>query len=207
MADISLLLSDHRAALAADFKSSFDSLASKLDNMNSTVTDHGQRIGSLEVNATEVDHRLQQLESTCFALQGDNQSLKAKVADLEGRSRRQNIRIVGLPELIEGPRPSEFFSQLLVDVLVKDLVIREARRRGDLVYKGQQIRFYDDYSPDVIKLRAENKTFMAELYKSGYRLALLFPAKLRITRPNGDRMWFRSASEAAKFVQDLNTDS
>ncbi|KAG7259613.1 hypothetical protein CRUP_013395 [Coryphaenoides rupestris] len=50
---------------------------------------------------------------------------------------------------------------------IKDLVIREARRRGELIYKGHRIRFYDDYSPDVLKLRAEFKSSMAELYKRG----------------------------------------
>lgn len=117
MADISSLLDEHRAALSADFKSSFESLASTLDSIQSTINDHGERIDSIEVNATLVDQRLQQLEGAYTALQKDNDLLKQKVADLEGRSRRQNIRIIGLPESIEGPRPSAFFSQLLIDVL------------------------------------------------------------------------------------------
>ncbi|KAJ4944614.1 hypothetical protein JOQ06_013157, partial [Pogonophryne albipinna] len=213
LADISLLLDGHRAALTADFKSSFESLTST------------------------------QLENACSALKGDNETLKTKVADLEGRSRRQNLRIIGLPESIEGPRPSAFFSQLLVDIVgteilasppeldrahrslapkpapggrprpvilrfhhsqIKDLVIREARRQGELNYKGHKIRLYDDYSPDVLKQRAEYRSPMAELYKRGYKPALLFPAKLRITLPNGDRTWLMSAPEAVKFVQDLN---
>ncbi|KAF3854265.1 hypothetical protein F7725_022320, partial [Dissostichus mawsoni] len=245
LADISLLLDEHRAALTADFKSSFESLTSTLDSIHSTITD-GQRIHSLEANATEVDQRLQQLEDACSALKEDNETLKTKVADLEGRSRRQNLRIIGLPESIEGPRPSAFFSQLLVDTLgteilasppeldrahqslapkpapggrprpvilrfhrfqIKDLVIREARRQGELNYKGHKIRLYDDYSPDVLKQRAEYRSPMAELYKRGYKPALLFPAKLRITLPNGDRTWLMSAPEAVKFVQDLNKEN
>lgn len=122
MADISSLLNEHRESLAADFKSSFESLASTLDSIHCTVTAHGQRIICLESNATEADTRLRQLENECAALKNDNASFKAKLADLEGRSRRQNLRIVGLPESIEGPRPSEFFSQLLVDVLGKDIL-------------------------------------------------------------------------------------
>lgn len=45
-----------------------------------------------------------------------NAKLLAKVVDLESRSRRNNIRIIGLPESIEGPRPSVFFSELLSEV-------------------------------------------------------------------------------------------
>ena len=41
----------------------------------------------------------------------------AKVPDLESRSRRKNIRIVGLPESIEGSHPSTFFPNLLMEVL------------------------------------------------------------------------------------------
>lgn len=248
MADISSLLDEHREALSADFKSSFESLASTLDSIHSTITDHGQRIDSLEVNTTSVDQRLQHLEGAYSALQKDNELLKLKVADLEGRSRRQNIRIIGLPESIEGPRPSTFFSQLLVDVLgtevltsppeldrahrslapkpapggrprpvilrfhrfqVKDVVIREARKRGVLLYKGHMIRLFDDYSPDVVKQRAEYRGPMTELYKRGFKPALLYPARLRITLPNGDKTWLQSATDAVKFIQDqdLNKNS
>lgn len=42
--------------------------------------------------------------------------LSAKLCDLEGRSRRQNMRVVGLPESVEGPRPSEFFSSFLTEI-------------------------------------------------------------------------------------------
>uniref|UniRef100_A0A087YRN3 L1 transposable element RRM domain-containing protein n=1 Tax=Poecilia formosa TaxID=48698 RepID=A0A087YRN3_POEFO len=244
-ADISSLLSSHKEALSAEFKLSFESLNSTLDSINSTMTDHGQRICSLEDNATASDARLLQVEKVCANLQKENETLRAKVVDLEGRSRRQNIRIVGLPEDIEGPRPSSFFSKLLTEVFgkdtlpslpeidrahrtlapkpapgsrprpvilrfhrfqEKDLIIREARKRGALSYQGHRIRFYDDYSPEVVKQRGEYSGAMTELYKRGYKPALLFPAKLRITLPNGDKKWLPSAADAAKFVQDLGQD-
>ncbi|KAJ3581370.1 hypothetical protein NHX12_008525 [Muraenolepis orangiensis] len=44
----------------------------------------------------------------------DYARLKAKNIDLEGRSRRNNLRIIGLPESIEGPRPTAFYSEVLV---------------------------------------------------------------------------------------------
>ncbi|KAF3854126.1 hypothetical protein F7725_014814 [Dissostichus mawsoni] len=162
--------------------SSFESPTSTLDSIHSTVTDR-QRIHSLEANATEVDQRLQQLEDACSALKGDNETLKTKVADLEGRSRHQNLRIIGLPESIEAPRPSAFFSQLLVDTLGTKILASPpslteltGASRPSLPQEGDR-----DLSP------------MAELYKRGYKPALLFPAKLRITLPNGDRTWLMSA--------------
>ncbi|KAI4827056.1 hypothetical protein KUCAC02_030483 [Chaenocephalus aceratus] len=78
--------------------------------IHTTISDHGQRITSLESNADLVDGPLSTLEATCAELAASNAKLRA---DLEARSRRKNIRIIGLPELIEGPRPTAFFSDLL----------------------------------------------------------------------------------------------
>ncbi|KAI4806528.1 hypothetical protein KUCAC02_017348 [Chaenocephalus aceratus] len=61
--------------------------------------------------------RLSTLEPTCAELAASNAKLRAKTADLEARSRRKNIRIIGLPESIEGPRPTAFFSDLLPQFL------------------------------------------------------------------------------------------
>lgn len=185
-------------------------------------------VSALLKKTNELDLRLQQLEFACSTPQQDNVLLKAKLADLEGHSRRQNIRIIGLPESLKGSRPTVFFSQLLVDVFgtevlstppeldrahwslapkpatgakpqpviirlhrfqVKDLLICQAHRRGDLFYKGHKIRLYEDYSSDVLKQRADYKSSMAELYKHGYKPARLYPAKLHIPLPNGKKTW------------------
>ena len=50
-----------------------------LDHLHSTVTEHGQRISSLEDNSNEVDLRLQELETACSTLQQNNVLLKTKV--------------------------------------------------------------------------------------------------------------------------------
>lgn len=240
--NISDLLERHRALLAADFKSSFTSLESKLDKIQTVVSGQAQRMTDLESNTEEVSQHLQQLEATCSWLQEDNKWLKSKLSDLEGRSRRQNIRIVGLPESVEGSRPTAFFSQLLVDVPgeqllpssqelnrahrslapkpclrdrlrpviihfhrypMKDLVMREARKQGELEYRGHKLRFYEDYSADILKQRAECKDAMAELYKRGLRPSLLFQAKLRITLRSSEKNWLTSVTEATKIIHNL----
>lgn len=87
--------------------------------------------------------------------------------------------------------------------LTKDLIIREARRRGKLDYKGASLRIVEDYSPDVLAQRAEYKDTMAELYKRGLKPALLFPARLRITQPSGARKFLGSVEEAQQFIKRL----
>ena len=117
MSALASLLEAHKTDLVTEFKTSFSALEAKIDLVQATVSSHGQRITSLETNADSVEERLLSLEATCTELTASTEKLKAKAADLEARSRRNNIRIIGLPESIEGPRPTDFFSKLLVQLL------------------------------------------------------------------------------------------
>lgn len=117
MAVLTSLLEDHKTALSAEFKKAFSILEAKIDVVQATVSNHGQRITSLESNADSLGERLITLEATCSELATSNTKLKAKAADLEARSRRNNIRIIGLPKSIEGPQPTTFFSDLLFQLL------------------------------------------------------------------------------------------
>ncbi len=120
MAALTDLLEEHRAALAAEFKAAISTLDVKLDCVQAMVSDHGQRLTTLESHAESLDERVERLETSLATLTESNTKLKAKTADLEARSRRNNIRIIGVPESLEGPRPTTFFSELLFE----DLAIR-----------------------------------------------------------------------------------
>uniref|UniRef100_A0A3P9GX20 L1 transposable element RRM domain-containing protein n=1 Tax=Oryzias latipes TaxID=8090 RepID=A0A3P9GX20_ORYLA len=223
---ITTLLEQHREALATEFKTSFNMLDSKLDQTRLAVEDQGQHVSSLELASEDLSQRVTDLEESLNTLQEANAKLKAKVADLEGRSRRQNIRNLGVPESTESGSPSKFFSDLLGEVFgaeilptppeidrahrslaakpapgqrprpvivrlhryqTKELIIREARRRGKLEFRGKPIRVVEDYSPEVATQRAEYRT-------------VLYPARLRITLPNGDRKWIGSVDEANEYL-------
>lgn len=240
---ITALLEEHRDALAKEFKTSFNLLDSKLDQTRLTVEDHGQRLSSLELACDDVSQRVVDLEGVCATLTADNVKLKAKVVDLESRNRRQNIRILGLPESTESGRPSEFFSKFLHELFgaetlpsppeidmahrslaskptpdqrprpviirlhrhqTKDLLIREARRRGKLQFRGQAIRIVEDYCPEVLNQRAVYREVMAEFYKLGLKPALLYPARLRLTLSNGSKKWITSVDEAKKYINSLS---
>lgn len=56
------------------------------------------------------------------ALADSNNKLLVKTSDLESRSHRSNIQIIGLPESIEGPTPTMFFSKLLVELLREEIL-------------------------------------------------------------------------------------
>lgn len=118
MEALTSLLEDHRKSLSDAFNVSIAALESKLDVVHAAVTDHGQRITSLESNANAVSDRIAALEATCKELADANAKLRAKASDLESRNRRWNVRLVGLSETVgAGSRPTEFFSDFLVKLL------------------------------------------------------------------------------------------
>ncbi len=116
MAAIASLLEEHRQAPSADFKTFISTLEAKLDLVHTTVSDHAQKIIALEANATLQYERLIALEALCAVLTESNAKLTAKVSDLESRSRRNDIRVVGIPVSVEGPWPTAFFAELLMEV-------------------------------------------------------------------------------------------
>lgn len=65
------------------------------------------------------DHsdRIVALEDVCSRLQSDNTQLKAKVEDLESHSRRNNLRVVGIPEKMEEADLVTFMADFFVEVL------------------------------------------------------------------------------------------
>lgn len=122
MATMAKLLEQHRQALSAEIKTAISTLEEKIDRIQTTLSDHTHKIVSLESSANVLDERVVALEAACATLTESNAKLQDKVVDLESRSRRNNIRIVGLPESLEGPRPSVFSAQALVDILGEDIL-------------------------------------------------------------------------------------
>lgn len=111
--------------------------------------------------------------------------VQAKLEDLESRSRRHNIRIMGIKEKTENGKPSEFASSLLPELLgrenfdkpiqidmahrsakpaagnrpraiitrlhhlqVKELMLRLARQKAPLRFKGDTVQIYPDLTND-----------------------------------------------------------
>lgn len=78
-----------------------------------TLTEHPSRLSAVEIMASDHDNRLAALELQVTHLRDANKTSLDKVVDLEARSRRQNTKIVGLPEKAESNRPAKFVSKLI----------------------------------------------------------------------------------------------
>lgn len=80
-------------------------------------------------------------------------------------------------------------------------MIREARKlRGKLQYRGNPIFINEDYSPEVLEMRAEYRAVMKELYQLGLRPSLHFPSKLFITI-HGKKKRLSSVNDAGEFIK------
>ncbi|KAJ1211504.1 hypothetical protein NDU88_006863 [Pleurodeles waltl] len=94
------------------------SMRSDIAGFQSRVTGLEQRIGSLEAQATVAQDRDQDLLY-----------LRSKLTDLEDRSRRDNIRLLGIPENEEGTDMQAFLNSTL-SKLTSPLEFQRAHRVG-----------------------------------------------------------------------------
>jgi len=78
------------------------------------------KLTDIEEATTTHSDSINQLEQQVANLSAEVVSLKQKNEDLEGRSRRNNIRITGVREGSETTKPRDFIANLLKDVLSLD---------------------------------------------------------------------------------------
>ncbi|KAJ8397577.1 hypothetical protein AAFF_G00438530 [Aldrovandia affinis] len=109
-------LATHSQTITTELHRSFAVIETKLDTLQSTVSTNSLKITELESTINNHDQRLEALESTCSALASKNTQLAAQVLDLQSRSRRNTIRVLGLPEGVEGAQPVAFFGRMLEEM-------------------------------------------------------------------------------------------
>lgn len=114
IAVVSTALRSEIAALKAESDAVFVVVNSRLDSQSDAL-------GSLEAHANATSDTVMDLEATVKQLHGQVEQLSEKCLDLEGRSKRQNLRIAGVKEGEEnGQKARDFVAQLLMEVLQLD---------------------------------------------------------------------------------------
>ena len=101
-----------------------DEIAASTDCLAACLTEYESCVSALEDDITPLKTKLTAMEKV-------NAELTVKVTDLEGRSRRDNIRILNIKELTEGSDPVRFFEGFIPKVLkllVKSISIDRAHR-------------------------------------------------------------------------------
>lgn len=124
------------ATVRTDVKSWMEPLQQMVETNTSTIKE-------LERASSDHSDRITELENLIMSLSDRITHLDAKCEDLEGRSRRNNLRLVGLPEGSESSRPTEYVAQLLQAILQlqdKPLLDRAHRTLREKPKKGEPPR-------------------------------------------------------------------
>lgn len=119
-ADIFGKIDSLSSSLRSEISSVRKELKESIEPLQDKVEQHEQTVLQLELAATDHSGRITELEATVSKLTAQAKHLDDRCEDLEGRSRRNNIRLVGLPEGLEGPRATEFIATLLQEILRLD---------------------------------------------------------------------------------------
>ncbi|KAJ3581158.1 hypothetical protein NHX12_007286 [Muraenolepis orangiensis] len=121
-ATMTRLMDELKLAFTAEFRTFAASLEYRLDGIQLAVTDHTQRLASVEDCLNTWSGRMVELEARCTSQDEVIGKLKTKLNDVESRSRRSNIRILGLDESLHSDHPSVFFAEILVEIMGKDVL-------------------------------------------------------------------------------------
>lgn len=97
----------------------FDAFDARFQTVISMQTDLQNRMVSQEQTTSVLEKRVEALEVKCEDLTEYANQLKTKLLDLEARSRRHNIKIIGVKEDSEQGRPTDFVSRLIPELLGK----------------------------------------------------------------------------------------
>ncbi|KAJ8383286.1 hypothetical protein AAFF_G00222220 [Aldrovandia affinis] len=88
-------------------------LSIQLSANRAIIDRYEQTIQEVETTLNDIESRLTTLKSICSALTKENEALTLKTDDLENRLRCNNIRIIDLPEKVEGSQPTSFIEIFL----------------------------------------------------------------------------------------------
>lgn len=98
----------------------FDAFDTRFETLLSEQANLRERLDNQEQAACSLDLRVTTLENKCEALTKHANQLQNKLLDLEARSRRHNIKIVGIEEGAEKGNPTDFVSKLIPELVGKE---------------------------------------------------------------------------------------
>lgn len=88
----------------------------------------------------------------------------------------------------------------------KELLLKLAREKGRLVYRGTEIHIFPDYSPEVSQKRAAFSEVKSQLRSAGYAYRMFFPAKLQITDKHGLKTTFSTLEDVKLFLAGIEEE-
>ncbi|CAM4735234.1 unnamed protein product [Leuciscus chuanchicus] len=178
-----------------------DSIDAHLATLQSKHHEVERRIDGMDEALTDADHRITALETTCKELQAANTRLSAKLNDLEGRSRRLNIRIVGIKEGEENSRPAEFVSELISKILGQENFSKPVKI--DRAHRSLKPKPKEKEPPRVIiaKLHNDRDMWLNDM------VSCLYLEELRYTLSNTQRRFCKIWGPFTDYIKRQQDES
>lgn len=118
------------------FASKFDGVLSAIQDIKTEIRDFGGRISEAEHRISNTEDNISGMQKTVQTMENQVELLNSRIEDLENRNRRCNLRLVNLPEKVEGSNAVRFLEDWLSNVfetsLTSPLIIERAHRIGRL---------------------------------------------------------------------------
>lgn len=175
--DHQALASSVAAFLKADIISAIaEAIQHHLGPINAALDAYSARIGSVESRVDAIEHSMQEAHSEADRGKAQIQFLLEKVDDLENRARRNNLRIVGLPESVAVKDLPHFCSTVIPQALglKSPCTVERAHRLGPMQHSSPRprsviVRFLDFNDRQLI---LQSFRTQRQLLAGGYKLLL-----------------------------------
>uniref|UniRef100_A0A3Q3GQF7 L1 transposable element RRM domain-containing protein n=1 Tax=Labrus bergylta TaxID=56723 RepID=A0A3Q3GQF7_9LABR len=184
----------------------------------------GEQVNELEHRVSSNEDDITDLARRVKVLEKENTDLKARVEDAENRSRRSNLRFIGIPERVKrisppvierchrtavkdnsrakGPRPILVKLHYFQDKMKIMKLSREKKEPPQ--YKGARVYIYPDFSAGLIQRLRGFDAVKKKLRDRDIKYALIFPCTLRVVRA-GKTLFLRTPDEAETFFGELSS--
>ena len=159
--------------LKDDFSDRFDGVISAIDGVRKEISVCTERVTRAEVRISSTEDEVVTLQAKVRKLEHDKRELQDKATDQEARSRRNNLRLVGLPEKTEAGDTCGFLEKwipesLSITTLTSAIFLERAHRTGpnrepDAPPRAIIMRFLNDRDKVAVLRAARTKKQL--LYK------------------------------------------
>ncbi|XP_056396802.1 uncharacterized protein LOC130291701 [Hyla sarda] len=115
-------------------------------DLNDAITKISDRLDTLEERVTEIDERIEEvafnhngLTDKVISLQEEISAMKIKMADMEDRGRRNNVKIRGVPETVKDADLKKYVQHLIATLIPTVDTIELTVDRAQRLYKPKHL--------------------------------------------------------------------
>lgn len=146
-------------------------VATDVSTIKETTTELKNAVSAMQVRMTEAESRISDAEDTIQQLVADRQRLGerieelwSRIEDLENRSRRNNVRLIGLKEGSEGDDVKACVEKILTEGL--KIVVEDGEFEVERAHRSPATRPEEDQPPRVLMIRFLRSTARDKVLKA-----------------------------------------